>query len=147
MSKAAQGKALHGHTAAWDRASWKAFTATQQADYPDTEALDRALRELAELPPLVTSWEILALRQQIAEAQRGERFFLQGGDCAESFAECNSDVIANRLKVLPGTFERQDYAIAMPLGSKLRKPINEQLVKIIQSPGWQRVLESYLGSN
>ncbi|HYW75462.1 MAG TPA: transporter substrate-binding domain-containing protein [Gammaproteobacteria bacterium] len=54
---------------------------------------------------------------------------------------------ANRLKVLPGTFERQDYAIAMPLGSKLRKPINEQLVRIIQSPAWQRVLETYLGSN
>lgn len=54
---------------------------------------------------------------------------------------------ANRLKVLPGTFERQDYALAMPLDSKLRKPINEQLVKIIQSPGWQRVLETYLGSD
>ncbi len=54
---------------------------------------------------------------------------------------------ANRLKVLPGTFERQDYAFAMPLSSPLRKPINEQLVKIIQAPGWQRVLETYLGSN
>lgn len=54
---------------------------------------------------------------------------------------------ASRLKVLPGTFERQDYALAMPLGSILRKPINEQLVKIIQNPGWQRVLQTYLGSD
>lgn len=54
---------------------------------------------------------------------------------------------ANQLKVLPGTFQRQDYAFAMPLGSNLRKPINEQLVRIIQDPAWQRVLETYLGSN
>ena len=48
----------------------------------------------------MTSWEILDLRQQIAEAQQGKRFLLQGGDCAESFEECNSEVITNRLKVL-----------------------------------------------
>jgi 3-deoxy-7-phosphoheptulonate synthase len=74
--------------------------AAQQATYPDAEALGKALQELATLPPLVTSWEILSLRQQIAEAQRGERFLLQGGDCAESFSDCNSEVITNRLKVL-----------------------------------------------
>ena len=52
------------------------------------------------LPPLVTSWEILALKQQVAEAQEGKRFLLQGGDCAESFADCESGLISNRLKVL-----------------------------------------------
>ena len=52
------------------------------------------------MPPLVTSWEILTLKQQLAEAQEGKRFLLQGGDCAETFAECNSEVISNRLKVL-----------------------------------------------
>jgi 3-deoxy-7-phosphoheptulonate synthase len=58
------------------------------------------LEELAELPPLVTSWEILSLREQIAEAQAGNRFLLQGGDCAENFRECSSPLITNRLKVL-----------------------------------------------
>ena len=84
----------------WSPESWQRFDAAQQAVYPDAAALTSALDELAQLPPLVTSWEILALREQIAEAQRGERFVLQGGDCAESFAECNSEVITNRLKVL-----------------------------------------------
>lgn len=84
----------------WQPDSWKSFEAAQQATYPDQAALQKALERLAQLPPLVTSWEVLALKQQIAEAQRGERFLLQGGDCAENFAECSSEVITNRLKVL-----------------------------------------------
>lgn len=58
------------------------------------------LAQLHELPPLVTSWEILALRQHLADAAAGRSFLLQGGDCAESFADCRSDLIADRLKVL-----------------------------------------------
>src|SRR5690606_18757689 len=48
----------------------------------------------------VTSWEVDALRTHIARAQNGDGFVLQGGDCAESFADCRPDVITNRLKVL-----------------------------------------------
>ena len=84
----------------WKPDSWQSYPALQQATYPDQVALASALEELAELPPLVTSWEILALREQIAEAQAGKRFLLQGGDCAENFAECSSPLITNRLKVL-----------------------------------------------
>jgi 3-deoxy-7-phosphoheptulonate synthase len=84
----------------WSPQSWQRFNASQQAKYPDPLALGDALRELETLPPLVTSWEILALREQIREAQEGNRFVLQGGDCAESFSDCTSPVIANRLKVL-----------------------------------------------
>jgi 3-deoxy-7-phosphoheptulonate synthase len=84
----------------WKPDSWCNFPALQQATYPDQQALDDALVKLADLPPLVTSWEILSLREQIAEAQAGKRFVLQGGDCAESFAECCSPLITNRLKVL-----------------------------------------------
>ena len=84
----------------WEPDSWQKFEALQQANYPDQEALKRALSKLTELPPLVTSWEILSLREQIAEAQAGKRFVLQGGDCAESFHECSSPLITNRLKVL-----------------------------------------------
>jgi 3-deoxy-7-phosphoheptulonate synthase len=84
----------------WKPESWQQFEALQQATYPDQKALNDALEALADLPPLVTSWEILSLREQIAEAQAGKRFVLQGGDCAESFAECCSPLIANRLKVL-----------------------------------------------
>ena len=84
----------------WSPESWQARPVSQQASYPEPAALTKALNELSTLPPLVTSWEILALREHISAAQDGNRFVLQGGDCAESFADCNSPVITNRLKVL-----------------------------------------------
>ncbi|MFN7293824.1 MAG: class II 3-deoxy-7-phosphoheptulonate synthase, partial [Lysobacteraceae bacterium] len=86
--------------AGWTRASWRTKPALQQPTYPDVDTLERALAELRNLPPLVTSWEVLALRKQLAEAEAGKRFILQGGDCAESFADCESGLISNRLKVL-----------------------------------------------
>jgi disulfide bond formation protein DsbB len=84
----------------WAPGSWRAKPALQLPQYPDATALAAAQDELRALPPLVTSWEILALKQQLAEAQEGKRFLLQGGDCAETFAECNAEIISNRLKVL-----------------------------------------------
>ncbi|MCB1552285.1 MAG: 3-deoxy-7-phosphoheptulonate synthase class II [Xanthomonadales bacterium] len=85
---------------AWAPESWLNREALQQPQYPDAGALAAAEAELARLPPLVTSWEVLALRRQLAEAQEGKRFLLQGGDCAESFKDCESGLISNRLKVL-----------------------------------------------
>ncbi len=84
----------------WNPTSWAAKTALQQPNYPDDAAVQSALAELSSLPPLVTSWEIEALKGQLAAAQRGERFLLQGGDCAENFDECQSDIIAKKLKIL-----------------------------------------------
>ncbi|WP_425472201.1 class II 3-deoxy-7-phosphoheptulonate synthase [Thermomonas fusca] len=84
----------------WSPSSWRGKPALQMPTYPDADALAATSDELRALPPLVTSREILALKQQLAEAQEGKRFLLQGGDCAETFAECSSDVISNRLKVL-----------------------------------------------
>jgi 3-deoxy-7-phosphoheptulonate synthase len=84
----------------WQPDSWANFPASQQANYPDTAARDRVVAELAELPPLVTSWEVESLREQIAAAQRGKAFILQGGDCAETFADCRSDKITRKLKIL-----------------------------------------------
>lgn len=84
----------------WRPDSWQARKAVQQPDYPDRAALERALEQLRHLPPLVTSWEVESLKIQLAEAQQGERFVLQGGDCAESFADCRPEIITNRLKVL-----------------------------------------------
>jgi 3-deoxy-7-phosphoheptulonate synthase len=68
--------------------------------YENAAELQSAMQRLGALPPLVTSWEVLALKSLLAEAQQGKRFLLQGGDCAETFADCNHEVIANRLKVL-----------------------------------------------
>ena len=84
----------------WTPQSWRARPALQQPEYPDTHRLDRVLNELRSLPPLVTSWEVLQLRDQLAEAAAGRRFVLQGGDCAERFIYCTSERITNTLKVL-----------------------------------------------
>ncbi|HEY3860061.1 MAG TPA: 3-deoxy-7-phosphoheptulonate synthase class II [Gammaproteobacteria bacterium] len=84
----------------WKPDSWRNRVAGQQPLYPDAAAVERALAQISRLPPLVTWGEIDKLRQQIAEAQRGERFLLQGGDCAESFDDCTGEPIANKLKIL-----------------------------------------------
>lgn len=84
----------------WSPESWKAKQAAQAVHYADPRALEAAVQKLRSLPPLVTSWEIEALKQQLAEAQEGKRLVLQGGDCAETLDECRSDVISNKLKIL-----------------------------------------------
>jgi 3-deoxy-7-phosphoheptulonate synthase len=84
----------------WHPTSWQSLPATQQPTYPDKQVLERVISELSCLPPIVTSWEIDKLRSQIAKAQRGEAFVLQGGDCAESFDECTSENIVAKLKIL-----------------------------------------------
>ncbi|MCZ6835648.1 MAG: 3-deoxy-7-phosphoheptulonate synthase class II [Planctomycetota bacterium] len=85
---------------AWSPTSWQEKPALQQPVYPDPSELKAVLAQLSHLPPLVSSWEIEALKQQLAEAAAGKRFLLQGGDCAENFAECESDNIAAKLKIL-----------------------------------------------
>ncbi|THD06498.1 class II 3-deoxy-7-phosphoheptulonate synthase [Rhodanobacter lindaniclasticus] len=102
-------------TAPWTPGSWQRRPALQQPIYDDPIELARAGAHLAELPPLVTSWEVLALKDAVAEAQEGKRFLLQGGDCAESFADCTSPVISNRLKVL--------LQMSLVLVHGLKKPV------------------------
>jgi 3-deoxy-7-phosphoheptulonate synthase len=84
----------------WTPSSWQRRPAVQQPSYRDQAELGRVLAELARLPPIVVSWEIESLKRQVAEAQQGKRFLLQGGDCAETFTECESGVIARKLKIL-----------------------------------------------
>jgi len=84
----------------WRPASWQAFPARQQPNYRDRAALDAVVEQLSRLPPVVVSWEVERLLGEFAAAQRGDRFLLQGGDCAESFDDCDSSSIAQRLKIL-----------------------------------------------
>src|SRR5688572_24284627 len=84
----------------WTPSSWTQRPAVQQPAYRDSAALARVVADLAQLPPIVVSWEIESLKRQIADAQQGRRFLLQGGDCAETFAECESGPIARKLKIL-----------------------------------------------
>lgn len=86
--------------AEWSPTSWTSRPAEQQPVYRDAAALERVVGELSRLPPTVVSWEVDDLKRQIADAQEGRRFLLQGGDCAETFADCESGQIARKLKIL-----------------------------------------------
>jgi 3-deoxy-7-phosphoheptulonate synthase len=98
----------------WSPTSWKKFPASQQPDYPDSRALEGVLHELRLLPPLVTSWEIDNLRTEIARAQKGDAWILQGGDCAETFEQCQTEPIASKLKLL------LQMSLAIVFGSRKR---------------------------
>ncbi|MBX5463234.1 MAG: 3-deoxy-7-phosphoheptulonate synthase class II [Steroidobacteraceae bacterium] len=102
-------------TTPWHPASWQTKPAQQQPTYKDPAALDHVVAQLAKLPPIVVSWEIEALRERLAAAQRGQAFLLQGGDCAETFADCESDQIAKKLKIL--------LQMSLVLLHGLKKPI------------------------
>ncbi|MFM9994856.1 MAG: 3-deoxy-7-phosphoheptulonate synthase class II [Phycisphaerales bacterium] len=94
--------------AGWSPASWKSRPAGAVIGYATGAAdpaaaarvADDAAATLRALPPLVTSWEIEKLKRLIAEAQEGKRFLLQGGDCAETIADCTPARITNKLKIL-----------------------------------------------
>ncbi|MBW7930255.1 MAG: 3-deoxy-7-phosphoheptulonate synthase class II [Gammaproteobacteria bacterium] len=90
----------HATLSAWTPDSWQARKLSQMPDYPDAGALAATLAELARLPPLVTSWEVELLKARLALAQQGRAFVLQGGDCAETFADCTSDNVVQKLKIL-----------------------------------------------
>jgi 3-deoxy-7-phosphoheptulonate synthase len=84
----------------WHPYSFRDRPIEQDVRYPDAAQLEVVVERLRAMPPLVTSWEIERLRAQLADAEEGRRFVLQGGDCAETFADCRSDVIASKLKIL-----------------------------------------------
>jgi 3-deoxy-7-phosphoheptulonate synthase len=84
----------------WEPDSWRGRPVLQQPEYANPQELAAVLTELRRLPPLVSSWEVLLLGQQLAEAAAGRAFVLQGGDCAERFVYCTPERIGNTLKVL-----------------------------------------------
>ena len=84
----------------WHPASWQDKEARHQPVYPDQDEIQEVLGHLSTLPPLVTPWEVSALRKRLARAAQGRCFLLQGGDCAEHFGDCRPEIITNRLKIL-----------------------------------------------
>jgi len=83
----------------WTPRSWRDKPISQVPAYPDTAALEEAERQLATFPPLVFAGEARELKTHLAEVARGEAFLLQGGDCAESFAEHGADHIRDFFRV------------------------------------------------
>ena len=84
----------------WRPSSWRGFPIKQQPTYPDKEALECVEKELASYPPLIFAGEARRLKEKLAAAGRGEAFLLQGGDCAESFADFNAQNIKNLFKLM-----------------------------------------------
>ena len=83
----------------WTPQSWRSKPIQQVPVYPDESELIEAERQLASFPPLVFAGEARDLKSQLADVTRGEAFLLQGGDCAESFAEHGADHIRDFFRV------------------------------------------------
>ena len=101
--------------ASWTPASWRRRPAAQLPDYPDARALAEVEERLAHSLPLVFAGEIQTLRQQLAEVAAGRAFLLQGGDCAESFADHSEPAITDTFRVLLQMAVTLTFAAACPV--------------------------------
>jgi 3-deoxy-7-phosphoheptulonate synthase len=84
----------------WTLNGWRGFEAKQLPDYPDTAHTQAVESEMRSYPPLVFAGEARQLQADLAEVSAGRAFLLQGGDCAESFAEFHPDNIRDTFRVL-----------------------------------------------
>ena len=89
--------------------------AAQQPTWPDPEALSLAKAELAKRAPLVFAGEVDLLRNRLADAASGKAFLLQGGDCAETFADATAEKIRNRVKTMLQMAVVLTYGASMPV--------------------------------
>ena len=99
--------------ATWAPDSWKRHEARQLPTYPDAAALDAAIAQLRSHPPLVFAGEARNLTADLAKVVEGKAFLLQGGDCAESFAEFHPDNIRDTFRVI------LQMAVVLTFASKL----------------------------
>jgi len=84
----------------WNPSSWRDFPIKQQPTYEDIEKLKKVEKELSTYPPLIFAGEARRLKEKLAMVSRGEAFLLQGGDCAESFADFNANTIKSLFQVM-----------------------------------------------
>lgn len=99
----------------WSPQSWREKPARQMPDYADQKALEAVETRLKTHPPLVFAGEARNLSAQLAQVCEGKAFLLQGGDCAESFAEFHPDNIRDTFRVLLQMAVVLTYAAAMPV--------------------------------
>ncbi|ACU53740.1 phospho-2-dehydro-3-deoxyheptonate aldolase [Acidimicrobium ferrooxidans DSM 10331] len=86
--------------AGWQPWDWQQRVAAQQPEWPDPEALDAVIKELAQRPALVVAKDVDRLRAALARAARGRAFVLQAGDCAESFHDHSASSLRAKLKII-----------------------------------------------
>ncbi len=99
----------------WSPASWRDKAVGQMPDYPDPAALAKVEAKLAGYPPLVFAGEARELKARLAAVAEGRAFLLQGGDCAESFAEFSPDNIRDTLRVLLQMAVVLTFGAALPV--------------------------------
>ena len=99
----------------WTPTDWRACPIAQAPTYPDAASLDAAEAELRGCPPLIFAGEARALKAQLARVADGDGFLLQGGDCAESFAEFHANALRDTVKVLLQMAVVLSYAGGVPV--------------------------------
>lgn len=99
----------------WTPDSWRTKHASQQPTYPDPDALADVEKQIASSPPLVFAGEARRLRAQLRDVATGDAFLLQGGDCAEAFAEFHVDTIRDSFKVMLQMAVVLTYGAALPV--------------------------------
>jgi 3-deoxy-7-phosphoheptulonate synthase len=100
-------------TQAWKKSDWRSKPRVQMPDYPDAAVLSGVEAQLAKYPPLVFAGEARRLKAALGAASEGRAFLLQGGDCAESFAEFSADNIRDTFRVM------LQMAVVLTYGAKV----------------------------
>jgi 3-deoxy-7-phosphoheptulonate synthase len=132
----------------WSLNSWKNYPAKHLPEYQDVDELDLVLSKLKKYPPLVFAGESRSLKKSLAQVVEGKAFLLQGGDCAESFAEFHPDNIRDTFKAILQMSLVLTHSASLPV-IKLGR-IAGQFSKPRSSPYETKdniKLPSYLGDN
>jgi 3-deoxy-7-phosphoheptulonate synthase len=95
--------------------NYRNLVAAQQPTWPDQNKLEEVRATLAKYPPLVFAGEVDILKDRLAQAAAGKAFLLQGGDCAETFADATADRIRNRVKTMLQMAVVLTYGASMPV--------------------------------
>merc|ERR1712127_358393 len=137
-----------GNMKKWTTNSWKNFPAKHLPAYQDEAELNSVLEKVKNYPPLVFAGESRSLKKVLANVVEGKAFLLQGGDCAESFAEFHPDNIRDTLKAILQMSLVLTYSAAMPvvkvgrIAGQFSKPRSSPIEK-----KGDKELPSYLGDN
>ena len=132
----------------WTLNSWTKFPAKHLPNYVDKKELDLVLSKVQKYPPLVFAGETRSLKKALAQVVEGKAFLLQGGDCAESFAEFNPDNIRDTFKLMLQMSLVLTYSASLPVVKVGR--IAGQFSKPRSAPTEIKdgvELPSYLGDN